>query len=64
MMFSADDKFPGTFFYKSGSDAGCWQVTRRVYPGMQHSTCAEELDEVEAFLKTVIPPEEEHLPTV
>ncbi|KAM4066044.1 phospholipase/Carboxylesterase [Hirsutella rhossiliensis] len=32
-----------------------YDVTLKTYPGMEHSACAEELDEVEAFLKERLP---------
>ncbi|KAI0967826.1 Phospholipase/carboxylesterase/thioesterase [Xylaria arbuscula] len=34
-------------------------VTIKTYPGMAHSACLEELDEVEAFLHSRLPPQEE-----
>ncbi|KAF5658179.1 acyl thioesterase 1 [Fusarium heterosporum] len=33
-----------------------YDVTWKTYPGMQHSACVEELDEVEAFLQKQLPP--------
>ncbi|KAI8669539.1 Acyl-protein thioesterase 1 [Fusarium keratoplasticum] len=33
-----------------------YDVTWKVYPGMGHSACLEELDEVEAFLRQQLPP--------
>ncbi|KAI8672917.1 hypothetical protein LRP88_02562 [Fusarium phalaenopsidis] len=33
-----------------------YDVTWKVYPGMGHSACLEELDEVEAFLRQHLPP--------
>ncbi|KAI3330606.1 phospholipase/Carboxylesterase [Ustulina deusta] len=37
-------------------------VTMKMYPGMAHSACQEELDEVEAFLHSRLPPQEEKKP--
>ncbi|KAI0450311.1 phospholipase/Carboxylesterase [Xylaria acuta] len=34
-------------------------VTMKMFPGMAHSACQEELDEVEAFLHSRLPPQEE-----
>ncbi|KAI1150331.1 phospholipase/Carboxylesterase [Nemania diffusa] len=34
-------------------------VSMKLYPGMAHSACQEELDEVEAFLLARLPPQEE-----
>ncbi|KAI0185533.1 phospholipase/Carboxylesterase [Xylaria flabelliformis] len=34
-------------------------VTMKIFPGMAHSACQEELDEVEAFLQSRLPPQEE-----
>ncbi|KAI0111023.1 Phospholipase/carboxylesterase [Hypoxylon sp. NC0597] len=34
-----------------------FDVTMKIYPGMPHSACVEELDEVEAFLRSRLPPE-------
>ena len=36
-------------------DSG-YDVTMRTYPGMGHSACLEELDDVEAFLEARLPP--------
>ncbi|KAI1176446.1 phospholipase/Carboxylesterase [Nemania sp. FL0916] len=36
-----------------------FSVTMKMYPGMAHSACAEELAEVEAFLQSRLPPQEE-----
>ncbi|EFQ32750.1 phospholipase/Carboxylesterase [Colletotrichum graminicola M1.001] len=33
-----------------------YKVTRKIYPGMPHAACPEELDEVEAFLRERLPP--------
>ncbi|KAH9436910.1 hypothetical protein MCOR02_000574 [Pyricularia oryzae] len=33
-----------------------YQVSMKLYPGMGHSACPEELDEVEAFLRKSLPP--------
>ncbi|RSL48109.1 Acyl-protein thioesterase 1 [Fusarium sp. AF-6] len=33
-----------------------YDVTWKIYPGMGHSACLEELDEVEAFLRQQLPP--------
>ena len=42
---------------------GCTHVVKKTYPGMQHSTCAQELDDVKDFLLSVIPEEETKPPT-
>ncbi|KAI2634870.1 Phospholipase/carboxylesterase [Hypomontagnella submonticulosa] len=34
-----------------------FDVTMKLYPGMAHSACPEELDEVEAFLRARLPPQ-------
>ncbi|KAF2969716.1 hypothetical protein GQX73_g3831 [Xylaria multiplex] len=34
-------------------------VTMKMFPGMGHSACQEEMDEVEAFLHSRLPPQEE-----
>ncbi|KAI0838156.1 Phospholipase/carboxylesterase [Hypoxylon sp. FL0890] len=34
-----------------------FDVTMKIYPGMPHSACVEELDEVETFLRSRLPPE-------
>ncbi|KAI1097725.1 Phospholipase/carboxylesterase/thioesterase [Jackrogersella minutella] len=34
-----------------------FDITFKLYPGMAHSACVEELDEVEAFLRARLPPE-------
>ncbi|KAI1351076.1 phospholipase/Carboxylesterase [Xylaria sp. FL0043] len=34
-------------------------VTMKLFPGMPHSACPEELDEVEAFIHSRVPPQEE-----
>ncbi|KAI0475772.1 Phospholipase/carboxylesterase [Xylariaceae sp. FL0804] len=34
-----------------------FDVTMKLYPGMGHSACLEELDEVEVFLRARLPPE-------
>ncbi|KDN68305.1 putative phospholipase/Carboxylesterase [Colletotrichum sublineola] len=33
-----------------------YKVTRKIYPGMPHAACPEELDDVEAFLRERLPP--------
>ncbi|KAM6514369.1 hypothetical protein FALCPG4_015518 [Fusarium falciforme] len=35
-----------------------YDVAWKTYPGMGHSTCPEELDDVEAFLRVQLPPNE------
>ncbi|KAI1500016.1 Phospholipase/carboxylesterase [Biscogniauxia marginata] len=35
-----------------------FNATMKMYPGMGHSACLEELDEVEAFLRSCLPPQE------
>ncbi|OTB02860.1 hypothetical protein M426DRAFT_322282 [Hypoxylon sp. CI-4A] len=34
-----------------------FDVTMKIYPGMPHSACLEELDEVEGFLRARLPPQ-------
>ncbi|KAI1080559.1 Phospholipase/carboxylesterase [Whalleya microplaca] len=36
-----------------------FKATMKLYPGMGHSACLEELDEVEAFLRARLPPEDD-----
>ncbi|KAI0019052.1 Phospholipase/carboxylesterase [Xylariomycetidae sp. FL0641] len=36
-----------------------FSASLKMYPGMGHSACLEELDEVEAFLRSRLPPQEE-----
>ncbi|KAL6782749.1 hypothetical protein ACKKBG_A07980 [Auxenochlorella protothecoides x Auxenochlorella symbiontica] len=41
--------------YKTLNDAGASSVDFRIYPGMQHSSCPEEMSDFAAFLKRVVP---------
>ena len=36
---------------------GCNSIDLKIYPGMPHSTCSEELSDLKAFLKRVLPDE-------
>ncbi|KAM5348870.1 hypothetical protein ACJ41O_008693 [Fusarium nematophilum] len=45
----------GELSYEMLKELG-YDVTWKIYPGMQHSACLEELDDVEAFLRKQLPP--------
>ncbi|OTB17164.1 hypothetical protein K445DRAFT_316658 [Daldinia sp. EC12] len=48
----------GKMSYESLKNRG-FDVTMKIYPGMPHSACVEELDEVESFLRTRLPPQDD-----
>ncbi|KAI1645855.1 Phospholipase/carboxylesterase [Daldinia loculata] len=47
----------GKMSYESLKNRG-FDVTMKIYPGLPHSACIEELDEVESFLKARLPPQD------
>ncbi|KAI1392594.1 Phospholipase/carboxylesterase [Hypoxylon trugodes] len=62
MCHGDEDQVVPTSFGKLSSELlkeQGYDATMKIYPGMPHSACIEELDEVEAFLRAHLPPQDD-----